>query len=226
MPTAGLKWAATAWLAALPLGGWALCTSDGVAQPQAVLERFVNADCEACWSDPATPAPAADTVALDWVVPGAQGDDAPLSAVASREALDRLATLRRPVPPRAAAHTRLRKGAPLQARVALGSAFNDYIGATIALRAGGRPRWDAWLLLVEELPAGTEGSPVARNLVRNVFRPDWGGPASRPSAPGPLNELRPMQIHAGARPERLRLVALVADARGDMRAIVRTECRE
>ena len=80
----------------------------------------------------------------------------------------------------------------------------------------------AWLLLVEQLPAGTEGSPVERNLVRNVFRPDWGKVMSRP--PGRLAEDRAMQIHEGARAERLRLVAVLQDQRGRIRAISRTEC--
>jgi hypothetical protein len=33
-----------------------------------------------------------------------------------------------------------------------------------------------------------------------------------------------MQIHDGARPERLRLVALLQDGRGRIRAITQTEC--
>jgi len=36
--------------------------------------------------------------------------------------------------------------------------------------------------------------------------------------------VRAMQIHEGARPERLRLVALLQDSRGRIRAISRTEC--
>ena len=90
------------------------------------------------------------------------------------------------------------------------------------LKEPGREPWHAWLLLVEQLPAGAEGSPVPRNLVRNVFRPDWANVARR--APGMLAEARVMQIHEGARPERLRLVALLQDARGRIRAITQTEC--
>jgi hypothetical protein len=63
---------------------------------------------------------------------------------------------------------------------------------------------------------------VARNLVRNVFRPDWGDAAHR--ARGRLAEARAMQIHEGAKPERLRLLAILQDARGRIRAISRTEC--
>ena len=93
---------------------------------------------------------------------------------------------------------------------------------SIELARPGRESWQAWLLLVESLPAGTEGSPVARNLVRNVFRPEaWQAPRSAGTA---LAENRAMQIHEGAQPGRLRLVAVVADARGQIRGIARTRC--
>lgn len=217
-----LRRLALACAAALPLAAQALCTSDDVAQPVVVLERFISADCGDCWQDPATPAPAANALALDWVLPGALGEDAPLSAVALDEAQERIGFLRQPAPRRAAAVSGIRQGR-LGLRLAQGGAFNDYMAASVELEAGGRAPWQAWLLLVESLPAGTEGSPVARNLVRNVFRPDWArAPAGRTAR---LAEMRSMQIHAGASPERLRLVAIVHDARGQIRAITRTECR-
>lgn len=214
--------AALAALLTLPLQALALCTSDRAPAPQAVLERFISADCETCWGDPQTPDAAPGTLALDWVLPGARGDDAPLSAVASGDAAERLRSLRRAPPAGSDAVTSRREGALLPLRVAQGGAFNDYLGASIELKGGGGP-WDAWLVLVERLPAGTEGSPVARNLVRNVFRPGWdrAAPAGRR-----LFESRAIQIHAGAQPDRLRLVALVQDARGRMRAIRQTECAE
>ena len=214
----------TAALLALPLAARALCTSDGAPQPTAVLERFISADCADCWRDPATPEPAAGTVAVDWVVPGRQGDDAPLSAAALDEAQQRLQALGRPVPVGTDAVFGRRVGAPLRLRLAQGEPFNDYVGITMELRAPGRQAWDAWLLLVEDLPAGTEGSPVERLLVRNVFRPDWGAQPGR--APKLLSELRAMQIHEGARRDRLRLVAVLADPQGRIRAISRTACTE
>ncbi len=210
-------------LAALPGAARALCTSDGVAQPAAVLERFINADCEACWRDPATPRAGRDTVVLDWVLPGRQGEQAPLATVASTDAQERLYFLGAQEPEQAAAFTLRRSGDAPQVRVAQGQAFNDYIGTSLELRKGGGEAWRGWLMLVESLPAGTEGSPVARNLVRNVFRPDWHRPAAR--APGRMAEARAMQIHEGANPERLRLVAVIHDQRGRIRAIARTECR-
>ena len=31
------------------------CASDGQPRPLQLMERFINADCETCWTDPATP---------------------------------------------------------------------------------------------------------------------------------------------------------------------------
>jgi hypothetical protein len=211
-------------LAVLPLAAQALCTSDGVAQPAAVLERFVNADCAACWRDPATPKAPPGTFAIDWVVPGSKGENAPLSAAAHEDALERIYFLHHKAPDQANALTTERNGDGVPVRVAQGEAFNDYIGTSIELKDPGREAWRPWLLLVERLPAGAEGSPVPRNVVRNVFRPDWGRPAAR--APGRAAEARPMQIREGAKPDRLRLVAVLHDGRGRIRGITHTECRE
>lgn len=204
-------------LAAQQAAAQSVCSSDGQPQPAAVLERFINADCDSCWRDAATPKAKADELALDWIVPGSKGEDAPLAMGASSDALARLEALKRPVPPHADALRRARVPAPLALRVAQGLPFNDYIGTSIELRPAPGGPLRAWLLLVEVLPAGAEGSPVPRNLVRNVFQPTWD-----PSRP--LDEARAMQIHEGVRPARLRLVALVEDTRGRIRAIARSEC--
>jgi hypothetical protein len=226
IPTAvPVRSALTLLCLALPLAAHALCTSDGVPPPTALVERFINADCATCWQDPAAASPAPPgALVLDWIVPGRQGDDAPLSTAATVEAVDRLAQLGRPVPTETAQISTRREGGGQALRLAQGGAFNDYVGVSIELASPGRNAWSAWLLLVERLPAGTEGSPVARNLVRNVFRPDWGQARTRP--PARLAETRAMQIREGARPERLRLVGVVQDARGRIRAISQTECSE
>ena len=85
------------WLAH---GAWAqsLCASDGQATPLTLVERFISADCEACWSAPQTLKPAAGALTLDWIVPSEQGEAAPLSAAASRDALMRLEALGRAAP--------------------------------------------------------------------------------------------------------------------------------
>jgi hypothetical protein len=209
-------------LLALPLAGHALCTSDDVPPSAALLERFISADCAECWRDRATPQPGKDTLVLDWVVPGLKGENAPLSAVASLDAMERLRYLKEPTPQRSSSVSSRRQGDLAPLRLAQGQAFNDYVGTSMELKEHANDAWRAWLLLVEKLPAGTEGSPVARNLVRNVFRPEWANTVGRGA--GRLAETRAMQIHHGANPERLRLVAVLQDGRGRIRAITQTEC--
>jgi hypothetical protein len=196
------------------------CSSDGVPRPTALLERFINADCDNCWADKQTPDAAAGTLAIDWVVPGSRGDDAPLSAVAVRDGLMRLQAAGRSVP--AASDTAFSRAAlPQSLRVAHGLPFNDYIGTSIELR---RPtagaRWTAWLLLVESLPRGTEGSPVERSLVRNALRVEWKAGGAMP-----LLERRSMRVPEGSRPERLRVVGWIEDARGRVASIAQSRCQ-
>lgn len=212
--------------AALPAAAQSVCSSDGQAQPVAVLERFISADCDSCWRDPATPRPGKNELVLDWIVPGSKGEDAPLSMGESRDALERLQALGRKPPAQADSHKSRRAHTAHTLRVAQGVPFNDYLGTSIELKPGRGGPWRAWLLLVEVLPEGAEGSPVARNLVRNAFRPDWDGSRPLSSAElAALYEARSMQIHEGARPSRLRLVGLLEDTRGRIRAIARSECQ-
>jgi hypothetical protein len=214
-------------LGAPALSAWAqsLCSSDGQPQPVALLERFINADCEACWSDPATPKTGPRELALDWVLPGAKGDDAPLSSVARRDAVLRLEALAHKVPEQSDTAQHAVKPGRQKLRVAHGLAFNDYIGTSISLRQPGSGAWSAWLALVETVPAGVEGSPVERNLVRNTFQPPWDGGKRRAKAQRILSESRPMQIPEGAKPSRLRVVGWVEDSRGRIRAIAQSRCK-
>jgi hypothetical protein len=214
-------------LVALALGAFAAqaqpssCSSDGVPQPTALLERFINADCETCWSDKLTPEPASGTLAIDWITPGSRGDDAPLSAVAKQDGADRLESLGRAAPAGSSSVFTRRQGEARRLRVAHGLPVADYIGASIELKPAGTGPWKAWLLLVETLPAGTEGSAVERNLVRNAFTIDW--PAGKAPVHGRY-ELRPMQLAEGVKPSRLRVVGWVEDSRGRIRAIAQSRC--
>lgn len=211
---------------------WAqsFCSSDGQPRPVQLLERFINADCETCWADPATPKAAANQLAIDWVLPGSKGDDAPLSAVAARESLARLAVLRQSPPAQSLASTlpvSALKGATL--RVAHGLPLSGYLGTSIELKpipatAKGR-QWTAWLALVETLPAGTENSPVERNLIRNVLQTNWDG--RKPLSKGEQNRFfdqRSMSIAEGANPERMRVVGWVEDETGRVRAAAQSRC--
>ena len=210
-------------LLALPLAGRALCTSDDVPQPTLLLERFTSADCLACWRDRHTPQGAPGTLALDWIVPGLKAEGAALASDASDDAMDRLDYLRQPTPKGADYISTKREGDPLTLRLAHGQAFNDYIGTSMQLREAGDEVWHAWLLLVEKVPAGEDGSPIPRNVVRKVFRPEW---ARVGRGRGELAETRSMQVPDTARPDRLRLVGVLQDGRGRIRAISQTECRE
>lgn len=207
-----------------------LCASDGQSRPLQLMERFINADCETCWTDPATPKAGAGVVALDWIVPGSKGDDAPLSAVAIRDAGTRLQALGEATP--AGSSTRNRAVKPVLAstlRVAHGLPVADYIGASMELKpipvAARNQRWTSWLALVETLPAGTEGSPVARNLVRNLLQSSWDG--RKKLLKGEQNrfyELRPMAFAAAANPNRLRVIGWVEDEKGRVVAAAQSRC--
>lgn len=211
---------------------WAqsFCASDGQPRPVQLMERFINANCDTCWADPATPKISAGQVVLDWVVPGNKGEDAPLSAVAAREGLQRLEALRQAVPSQSLVNTlpvKALRGATL--RVAQGLPLSGYLGASIELKpipsaAKGR-QWTAWLAQVETLPAGTEGSPVERNLVRNVLQTNWDG--RKQLSKGERNrffDARSMSIAEGANPDRMRMVGWVEDEKGQVVAAAQSHC--
>lgn len=210
-------WAATLLLAlhqAVP--AQVACSSEGQPAPTALLERFISADCEACWSDTQAALPRPGAVALDWIVPGAAGDDAPLSAAARQDSLDRL---------QAKGQASIPTTIPLQPslvlRVARGPALGGYIGTSIALQAqkASDGLLTAWLALVETIPAGTDGTAVERNLVRNTLVLDW-------SAPGEHLEIRPLSIPAGAQATRLRVIGWVEDASARVVAVAQSVCAE
>ena len=220
---------------------WTLsaCSSDGTPPPAALFERFLSADCEACWADPATPAPSAQApaLALDWIAPTAAGDDAPLSAAATRDALERLQALGRGAPVRTDVHVTplpQARGAT-DLRVAMGPAFNDYVGAAIAFSLPRAPRpsagsrlaaWHFYLLLVESVPGGAEGTAVPRTLVRNVLQGTWDADgALSKNGQRRWGEMRSMRIPEGAQAERLGVVGWVQDARGRVVAAAQSVCR-
>lgn len=209
---------ATLLLAAGSAHAQTSCSSDEQPEPAALLERFISADCEACWKSPPARELRKGELAIDWIVPGTRGDEAPLSAAASSDALQRLEALGRKTPAKAEiVHTARQPGAGTL-RVAHGPVFNGYVGASIQSLGGGRGPFTGWLALVETLPAGTEGSPVERNLVRNLLLVPW------PAEPGRRFEARPLSIPEGARADRLRVVGWLQDSRGVIRAISETRC--
>jgi hypothetical protein len=227
--------ARASWLAALMLlaanaQSQSFCASDGQPRPVRLMERFINADCADCWSDAATPQPAAGAIALDWVAPGNQGDDAPLSAVATRDALARLEALKQRLPAKTMTTVHAVKGLKgARLRVAHGLPLADYLGASIELKPipaqAKRQRWTAWLALVETLPAGTEGSPVERNMVRNVLQRIWDGRKQlSKQEQNRFFEARSMNIAPAADRNRLRVIGWVEDEKGSVLTAAQSRC--
>ena len=219
---------ALAWLltAGVPAQAQSVCSSDGQRQAAGLHERFINADCADCWTAAGTPAARPGEWSLDWVLPGDRGDDAPLSAVARRDALERLQALSLPLPAgQSQRGTRAAGPEGWRLRVAHGIAFNGYLGVSIEFkhRGAAQPAKDlpltGWLALVETLPAGTEGSPVERQLVRGLFKTDWDR-----RQPGAVLSVS-MAVSEGVNPERLSLIGWLENARGELLTAVRSRCR-
>ena len=209
-----------------------LCTNDAGPTPTRLVERFISADCETCWSAPQTTRPDPKAITIDWIVPTDQGDDAPLSVAATRDAQMRLDALGLAAPAMSAVTaTQVHGSRSTQLSVAQGMAVGDYIGASIELKTrvkvGPEQPLSAWLIMVETIAAGSDGTPVQRNLVRNVLVTTWSEP-SRPAdaAPFMFQELRPMNIPRGARPERLRLVGWVQNAQGRILSAAQSVCAQ
>ena len=228
-----------AMLAVAPCGLYAqsACSSDGHALPALLYERFINADCERCWTRTGTHAPGYTALVVDWIVPGALGDDAPLAAAATTAALERLQELQRPVPRQADVH--ISEVVPPRAtagrlRVAMSPAFNDYVGTGIRLRlnhhsssaARKNELYRYTLILVELVPAASGGTQVGRNLVRNVLKGEWSS-QNELSKGKHLHwmEARPMRIPDGAKAEQLALVGWVQNAAGTIVAAAQSVCR-
>ena len=219
-------WVGAALLVLAGPVAWAqsFCSSDGQRPPAALLERFIHAECEACWSQ-AGPKPGPRDLVLDWIVPGGKGGEAPLSVAAIRDSTWRLKALRRSAPDTLDTVRHAVQSALRGLRVSHGLPFNGYVGTSIELKAPPQGRWSSWLLLVETIPAGSDGTPIARNLVRNTLQSTWGGagPLSKEEL-SRLYETRPMGIPEGATPSRLRVVGWVEDGRGRIRAIAQSQC--
>ena len=212
--------------------------------PQAaVQEHLFSAACADCWAQ-ALAVPATPAWRFDWIVPA--GDAAPLAAAGLADAADRARRIGavspdpaiRPAPDRAPdpapepSPTQVRGRPTLPALRGLvmtmesGPAWQGYFGVQLTLRstvpaplpAGA----SAWLALVEQIAAGSDGTPVARSLVRSV------------AGPLPLDSLKPGQATtflralrwpAGAEPTRLQARAWIESPTGQMLAVAADQCR-
>ncbi len=188
---------------------------------------------------------------LDWIIPSPKGDDANLSAAATRDGQARLQALGLPwdaakadmqtsAVQKVLPHSSAAPAAKL--RVAHGLPFNGYIGASIEFTptllpsAAPKPSGTldghdlfAHLVLFETLPAGAEGSDAERHLVRNVLITPWSmadelGKVNKEGFK-PFFESRPISVPAGANPERLRVLGWVQDASGRLLAAAQSRCQ-
>jgi hypothetical protein len=195
-------------------------------RPTLLVERYLSADCEACWkSVPPLPAGAAGKgvvpFTLDWIVPSAHGEAAPLALAATPEAASRVAragvlrsdealTVTTPLPARSALGVEVRDG----------PAWNGYIGLQLDARyASTRPLpagLAAWLALVERIPAGSEGTPVQRLLVRTLVGPL---PLASLASEGGVQHLRAVRVPESGKAERLSVVGWLETPAGRVLSI-------
>jgi hypothetical protein len=190
----------------------------------AVLERFISAECSACWTDASSTPALADQWLLDWIVPSARGDDAPLSPAAPDEAAQRAkrvlhtgANDERTVLHRTAA----RSPSAVRLTVASGPAFNGYFGVQLDGRGRAPAGSTAWIALVESVPAGIDGTPVPRELVRTVAGPYQPRELQSGKA---WRVLRAMRWPETAKPERLLARAWLERADGSIAVMTGERC--
>ena len=203
----------------------------------ATLERLFSADCADCWSAPAAQAPPAApgvtkpgpaTWRFDWITPGTQA--APLAAAALPEAVDRVARLGLDLPGTSQTLQQARAAPPplagLRFKASSGPAWQGYFGVQLTLQT--RPRTalpagsTAWLALVEQVDAGSDGTPVARSLLRSVAGPL---PLSTLQPGKPLTHLRALRWPASAEPTRLQARAWIEGPDGRLLAVAADACR-
>jgi hypothetical protein len=216
-----------------------------------VVERFVSAGCTDCWA--ATDSAHAPTHEwlFDWIVPSAQGADAPMSAAALLAAAERAARAKLSEPTRITTtqivRSRLALRPAMHLRVQSGPAWNGYFGLQMSLGGRAPAGATAWMALVEPLPAGTDGSGVTRELLRSVAgplplpheqtlgrsrdcSPPWGADdvCRRPRGAlrtKPVTHLAALRAPESALPERLRARAWIEGADGRILAVASDGCR-
>jgi hypothetical protein len=190
----------------------------------AVLERFISAECQACWTDASVAQAGAGEWLLDWIVPSVRGDAAPLSSAAPPEARARARRALKAEPAKDRTRTQrsaARSDSSWQMSVVSGPAWNGYFGVQVDASGRADSGVSAWVALVEAVPAGTDGSAVPRELVRTL---------SGPFTPSELRSGQPWQYLLAMRwPEtakasRLHARAWIEDAAGRIVAMAGEPC--
>jgi hypothetical protein len=159
----------------------------------------------------------------------ARGDDAPLAPAAPAEASARWRRAIGTADPDAGAtgHRSIaRRGVLPRLAVAAGPAWHGYFGLQVNLRGAWPPDASLWLALVEAVPAGTDGTPVARQLLRSVSGPILPGATPAPAAGRDerWQWLQAMRWPDTAKPERLRARAWLEGADGRLLVVAQDRC--
>jgi hypothetical protein len=180
-----------------------VCGAARAQCPTLLVERFIPADCEACWRE--GKAAPAGSVVLDWIVPSPRGDEAPLATAALAEAAARA--------PRIAPDATLERRHALAARgvdvrVEDGPILNGYMGSRLTVRHDGRGSLPdgavGYIALVETLAPGEEGSHVERRLVRRL-----AGPLTLDPIRKEVEHLLALRIAVGTRIDGLTVIGWV-----------------
>ena len=207
------------------------------AAQAATLERLFSADCADCWSALASPPPPSASGRakpepaswrFDWITPGADG--APLAAGALPEAADRVGRLGLALPGASQALQQRHAARPplagLRLKASSGPAWQGYFGVQLTLQIDPRTALpagsSAWLALVEQVSAGSDGTPIARSLLRSVAGPL---PLATLQPGKPLTHLRALRWPASAEPTRLQARAWIEAPDGRLLAVAADQCR-
>jgi hypothetical protein len=191
----------------------------------AVTERFLSADCQTCWTDKALAVTSGEQWLLDWIVPSARGDAAPLASAAPPEARARAqrALKKAPLDARRTVvqQSAARRASASPLRVVSGPAWSGYFAVQVNGVGRIAGAHSVWLALVETVPAGTDGTVVPRELVRTVAGPY--APTELRSG-GAWDLMHAMRWPETAKPVRLRARAWIEDAAGRIVAMAGERC--
>jgi hypothetical protein len=194
------------------------------AATAAVLERFIDANCDTCWTDASVEQAGARQWLLDWIVPSARGDEAPLSPAAPAESAARARRVSSGALPdgrTTVLRTPARTASTLRVRVVSGPAWSGYFAVQVNGSGRVAPGATAWIALVETVAPGTDGSAVPRHLVRTV---------AGPLEPAELRNGKPWQLLQAmrwpetAKPVRLRARAWIEQHDGRIVAMAADRC--
>ncbi len=208
-----------------------LCESDANHRLASLRERFISANCASCWQAAAAQSTVPSAAPIDWIVPSQRAEEAPLSAVELIESEERLRQLGLgPFNERAQVDTRIANPAGLELDLSVGVAIGGYRGLFAELRmkpdVAVSPELELWLVMLEHIPAGVEGSRQDHWLARNALQHTWRRQDIVPRD-GHLSatELRPMRMPEGMQPERMLALAWVQTPGGQILQAALADCR-